>query len=402
MKHTLLSVLLAFVMLLSLASCGGNAPVETLPETKSGTKAETVAETKSETVAETVIETEPETKAPETKAPETVFDAADQSFLEGKSYQLTDGGPYYFGRWFEDEINGVSHHITLTNGSACYFLIDGASSFTVDFTAIHTLDAPVFAYRIDGGEPLHRRISDPTVELPDKNRHIVTVIIDSINVYENKWEDECGVAVKDIVPSDGGRIVGVKPTSKVIFFYGDSITEGLYAISTVNGASGSSATGAYPYFCAEKLNAVPYYVGYSGSGVICSGTFTTFPKTVDQLSQNRPISDADKPDMIVINHGTNDWTGTQRVFTASLKNAVKRLIELYPDTPIVYMIPFCQNRAESIRALAEEYENILIVETDGWRIEYTDTVHPTVKGAETAGGLLADAIHEHFGEDFFK
>lgn len=329
-----------------------------------------------------------------------------EAYLAGVNYRryaLTgENEPFYIGRWFEKEIGGVSHRVTLTDGSYFCFLIEGAAFFDVNFTVITTGEEPYFAYSIDGAEPVRRHITDSTVMLPDTGRHTVRVIADGMTEGEGKWEKEKGFALRSVVPSEGGLLFGIRPTEKVIFFYGDSITEGVRALNMSATSNGNSATGAYAWKCAEALGVTPYLIGYGATGILSKGSFHTMKNAIDYISEGRPVGDGVIPDVIVVNHGTNDGRYSAEQFASALAETLAHLRAKYPEAPIVYLIPFSGTHAETIRLTVKNIENAYIVETAGWEISYTDRLHPDVAGAETAGQLLAVALKDLFGEDYFR
>jgi len=329
-----------------------------------------------------------------------------EAFLDTVSYldySLTgEEAPYFLGRWFEKKIGGVKHNVTLTDGSAFYFLIDGAESFDVHFTVITAKEVPYFAYSVDGAEPIRQRITQSKVVLPDSGKHTVRIIADGMTESEGKWQEERGFALKSVVPSEGGKLFGIRPENKVIFYYGDSITEGVRALNMSATGEGNSAVNAYPWFCSETLGAVTYSVGYGASGVTVPGSFSTFANAVDYLSCGRTVDDGAVPDVIVVNHGTNDRNASEDTFKAELTAALLRLREKYPDAPIVYMIPFVQSHAQSIEEVVRGFANAYVVRTDEWELTFTDIYHPDPAGARTAGENLAAELRRIFGEDFFK
>ena len=339
----------------------------------------------------------------DTEVQETINEYQEYLNSVSPSYTLLGSTtPGFVGRWFEKKISGVNHMITLNDGSSFYFLTDGAKSFDVEFTLI-TEQTPYFAYSIDGSSPIRQSITSPTVELPNQGKHIVRIFADGMWAYEGKWDYEKGFAFKQ-VSVDEGVLWGIMPRSKIIAFYGDSITEGVAALGKGNSNEVNSATSAYPYFCCEALGAVSYNVGYSSSGVCKSGSFKPFITAIDSISSKTRVNDSFKPDVIVINHGTNDVSYGKQEFIMSLKKALDRLIEKYHDTPIIYMIPFGQYRAADIRATIGLYMgkvDITIIETNGWGIQLTDNYHPTAQGAKVAGEKLASAIEAKLGKDFF-
>ena len=84
----------------------------------------------------------------ETEVETTVLDTY-QEFLDGVTYLNFELGeqnsPTFVGRWFEKKINDASHMVTLNDGSALYFMTDGASSVDVVFTNICKYEDPYFS-----------------------------------------------------------------------------------------------------------------------------------------------------------------------------------------------------------------------------------------------------------------
>ena len=388
MFKRILAIALCLIMLLSLAACKGD-----------NTSAETEATTEAVTTA-----------ADEAKV---LTPAEYLATVKYNSFELTgDSKPYFMGRWFEKEIGGVSHMVTVTDGALFYFMVEGAESFDVNFTLITKKETPYFAYSIDGGTPVRQLITEPTVQLPDTNAHTVRIIADCMNSSEDKWVGELGFAFKSVTASEGGSIYGIKPKDKVIFYYGDSITEGIQALGL--SASDNSATNSYAWVCSETLGAAHYSIGYSGTGVtrgIAEGkSFDNFTNAIDHLSRDRLVSDDIKPDVIVINHGCNDRElNTQATtFAANLKEAITKLQTMYPNTPIYYVVPFDQQWARKIKSIFNNYDiqNVEIIETAGWisadMYIAADNDHPSAAGAKVLGEKLATALKEKLGEDFFS
>ncbi len=388
MKTVLLRALAALLIaacLLPLAACDSSTPDETAPDTSA-------------------VTTEAPTEA-ETLSPEEQLAADRQAYLDTVTYRdfvLTgEEAPYYMGRWFDKDIDGIPHKVTLTDGAHLYFMVEKATSFDVTFTVITEGAEPYFAYSIDGGEPVRQHITEPTVTLPDNGRHTVRIIADGITEGVGKWGKEKGFALKSVTPSEGGSLIGIRPTEKVIFFYGDSITEGIRALNMNATSDGNSATNAYSWQCAETLGVTPYLIGYGASGIIMRGSFHTMLNAIDYLSNGRPVDHSVIPDVIVVNHGTNDGGQNRRLFEEELKKTLEHLRETYPDTPIVYLIPFTQAHARVIANVVADMENAHVVETKKWEISYTDGLHPDAAGAKYAGEKLAEALKAIFGEDYF-
>ena len=339
----------------------------------------------------------------------------DLAYLNSVTYmnfELTGNkAPYYVGRWFEKVINGRIHTVTTTDGSLLYMMVDGADWVTVNFTFIHGCDMPYFAYSIDGGEMLRNPISNGRIELPDKGRHIICIVADGLYGGENKWVNEAGFAIREITTN--GRKVGIKPTAPVVFFYGDSITEGTAALSPTQSGLNNSAVNAYPWFTAAGLGAVPYYVGYSSSGTIATGSFSSCINAIDYLSKDRPLESSSianiTPDLIVINHGVNDIGQNHSISDTitAIKATLTRLQEKYPGVKIIYVAPFWERHNQlaaelgrEIDKLVDEFDELYVVRTGDMEISYSDGGHPDTAGAKKIGAFLSEAIRDIVGEDF--
>ena len=97
---------------------------------------------------------------------------------------------------------------------------------------------------------------------------------------EGKWDKEKGFALRDIIPAEGGVICGIRPTEKTIFFYGDSITEGIRALNMSASSDGNSATNSYAWQCSEALGVTPYLIGYGATGILSAGSFHTMKNAI--------------------------------------------------------------------------------------------------------------------------
>lgn len=327
-------------------------------------------------------------------------DAERYEYLQTVTYcnfELTESNePYYLGRWFNKEINGESNKVTLTAGSCIYLLTDNCISLEIDFTVNSTYNL-YFAYSVDGAEPIRQSLSDNIINLPDGRFHTVRIIADAVS--GSKWNDEEGMAVKGINAATG-NIIGIKPVAPIIFFYGDSITEGINALGEGALPEVNSAVNAYPWHCTEKLGAVSYTVGYGGSGISENGSFRRFVMAIEKLSAARAVDKSVIPDVIIINHGTNDKISDDE-FKSKLKTALEKLREYYPNTPVVYLIPFNQSHSKAITETVSQIDNAYVIQTAGWNISLTDWGHPNAAGAKVAGEKTADAIMDILGEKIF-
>lgn len=297
------------------------------------------------------------------------------------------------GRWFEKEIDGQKAWITLNDGAMIYFQVKGTDAVDVHFREITAWETPYYAYVIDDGEPVRQLISESQIVLPDDKEHRITIVVDGMTEFEDKWNGEIGVAFTG-VDCGSGEITGFTPDKKRILFIGDSITEGVLVLNNEANSNGNSATHSFPWYTARALDAEPYFIGYGATGIFMTGSFSRCADMLDYLSASRPVLKEDIPscDLAVINMGTNDHEADGEMFVQGYREILLKLHERYPHIKIFCMIPFSQLHSEDIRRAAEEYPWCAVVETAEWDISYTDGIHPDVAGAKQIGERLAEII----------
>lgn len=323
--------------------------------------------------------------------------------VKGITYEVTaPDQPCYLGRWFDKVVDGIPCKVTATAGARVFFLVEGAEALNVDFLAAYGYvpgaSKARYACSVDGKEPVRFLLEQTTVPLPDRKRHAVCLFTDGLPDGAGRWEEELVFALASITPSEGGRLWGLRPQAPLIFFYGDSITEGIHVIGGDDGLWQNSAAYAYPRYCAEALGAIPYFVGYGGSGLLRTGWFHTMENAMEYLSGGYTVADSPyanlTPDLIVMSHGTNDMDYPTMDFLSALRGTLSRLYRRYPDIPVVYVIPLQQTHAAVIRRLMAEYPRGYVVESESWPMSYTDGIHPNAASAKRMGERVAGAIRE--------
>lgn len=305
----------------------------------------------------------------------------------------------FIGRWFEKEIGGVNHRVTVNDGSEFQFAVSGTETVTVVFTVITSLKTPYYAYMIDGSDPERKHITDGDISLPDTGEHVIRIITDGITESESKYKNEIGFAFRDI-DAHGGTVIGIKPLNKTVMFMGDSITEGVRALSMDADSDGNSATHSYPWYCASRLGAIAINCGFAASGTVGAGSFAPFLDTVNRFSETRENS-MPAPDVIVINYGHNDVYFNESDVTPRYNAALDALRTKYPDAPIFVLIPFSQTHADTIRECCAGRDYITVVETNGWNPSTTDGIHLNSLGANSVGVRLAAVIRQTLEDGFF-
>ncbi len=319
----------------------------------------------------------------------------------GLKYTEISDSVGFIGRWFNKEIDGVRCKCTINAGSEFYFKIKGTNSINIIFKNNHERETPYFAYSLDGKPFVRQLITNPTINNLSLDEHIIRVIIDGLTESENKWIGEKGIAFEK-VDVGTGTIKGIVPRNRKIMFFGDSITEGVRVLNMNANANGNSSSGAFPFVTSAKLNSVSYRVGFGGSGVTKggSGGIPKCSEVIDNITSQREASYIE-PDLIVLNHGTNDLGSSSELFKEEYNKVLDRLTIKYSGVPIFVMIPFKQTHSSDIKECVKDRGNCYLVETNGWGVTYTDGIHPNIEGGIIAGEKLSDIILNVLGKSYF-
>lgn len=309
----------------------------------------------------------------------------------------------FVGRWFDKVINTDSCKVTINEGSEFYFKVKNTVNISVNFKVITASYMPYFAYSIDGGSLTRQLINNPVLPAVTTGEHIIRVVCDGLTESEDKWIGEAGFAFKDVIVDEGGTVKGILPMNKVGMFFGDSITEGVRALSgTDANSNGNSGSAAFPYTTCKNLNAISHRVGFGATGVTKSGSGGV-PKCItyiDNMTSSRETPYIE-PDFIVVNHGRNDGSADSATFKTEYNAVLNRLKIKYSGVPIFAMIPFAQTHAQDIRDCISDKYFCYIIETNNWTVTFSDGIHLDVAGGIAAGELLSKAILDVLGKSFF-
>lgn len=326
-------------------------------------------------------------------------------------YQEASGTIGYSGRWWDKSVSGTTYKATNNQGAQLFFKVSGATTATIGIQAITTPNsAYYYAYSIDGAPFVRKSITDGVILLPDTEEHIVRVIIDGMGendpIAGGKWFGSVGVYVTGVTVN-AGTIKAVLPVNRKGVYIGDSITEGINVLTTGANGAANSANKAYPMICSNKLNAIPYYIGYGGTGVLGNASFHKAIEAID-FFYNAVPSDNPNVDFIVMAHGFNDNTlinnGTYTVdqFKTAYNEVLDRLKVKFSGVPIICVVPFgAQALQPHIESCIAGRSYCYLVESAGWSITTTDGVHPDVSGSITLGQNIATEIETIFGKRYF-
>lgn len=296
------------------------------------------------------------------------------------------------GRWYTKNIDGKKYYVTNNCGAQINFAIKNASYFEIDWKSMYQGDNARWAYSIDGGTFNSISTSNTRVDLQDDSKHIVQVVTDAIYQDLGKWTDGNGFAFSSIVTD--GQTTGLKNYDPLIMYLGDSITEGIRTLSMDEKGSGCSVLHAYSWLSARQLNAHPYIVGYGGTGLYNHGSFNTTDYAVDWMTQGVAEKEL-RPNLIVINVGTNDGVIDDIKFSNLYSKLLQKLTVKYPGVLIACMIPFNQTRRKVIIDTVVDIPNCIVIDTQDWNISTTDGTHPDTNGSLVAAARLANELDKH-------
>lgn len=315
----------------------------------------------------------------------------------------------YYGRWFDNEVDGKTFKAANADGSSFAFRISGATKLNVGLYPITTpKNTPYFAYSIDGSEFVRQKITNTTVPISDKGEHWVWIVVDGMGendpVAGGKWYGTIGVYFAGV--STDGTVYGADASNRQIMFVGDSIVEGINVLGEGANADTNSAINGFAFNTARLLNAIPLLCGYGGTAVLGNSSFHKPIEAIDYNLNGIPVNEQ-HPDIVCIEHGYNDGTlvsnGTYTAddFKAGYNALLDRIKIKYPGIQIVCMIPFKQSLRHEIIECVSGRQYCHVVETADWDITYTDSAHPDKSGSLSVSKKLATEILKLFGKQYF-
>jgi lysophospholipase L1-like esterase len=224
--------------------------------------------------------------------------------------------------------------------------------------------------------------------------------VKDVNEHVNRWEPpfECAVVFAGLV-LDARTVLRLsgRPGGPRLEFYGDSITQGVRALSEHPESEGADGTTSYAYLTARAFGGTSYQVGFGSQGISKPGNGSV-PSGFESFGWNfagSPAERVEAPDVVVVNLGVNDPT----LEVAEYADYVRRVRAAYPSTTIVALTPFSGKHAETIAAAVKSLDDpqVVLVDSTGWITEddCTDQVHPTVAGHAKIASELIAALEEH-------
>ena len=285
--------------------------------------------------------------------------------------------------------------ITVNSGSRISFSFAG-ERLQLLFDTDGLTVAPHVWISLDEQEPELHLIEQPVIELTaDTGRHTVEVVVKDVNEFVNRWNPpfECAVVFAGLVLDVNTRLrlIG-RPAGPRLEFYGDSITQGVRALSADPESAGADGTKSYAYLTARAFGATAYQVGFGRQGVARTGNGEV-PNGLDSFGWNfagSPAERVEPPQVVVLNLGVNDETLTADQYGAYL-NCVRTS---YPEATIVALSPFSGKHAGTVEAAAKAADSVIYIDTTDWITpdDCTDGLHPSVAGHAKIAAHLIPAL----------
>lgn len=304
------------------------------------------------------------------------------------------------GRWFTTQIEGVDYLATINMGAQLYFRVTGTESVRLHFRVQEHPSAIV--YQIDDGEPqwcLVSELVEVATALDPECSYEVKIVVDGIPEFNDLWNQHSGILFEGAEVSETGKIEKVMPTGKKILFVGDSITAGIAVRPDHRGQPYTAAASInYAALCSQMLGAIDLRCAFGYTGIVNPGPIG-IPACQGYLEEVCHGVKAPElsPDVVVINHGTNDVLHEQPVeaFEKGYQSLLKDVRARYPQAKILVLIPFGQYFADVIRRVVAADGKSYLVETKDWGVTFTeDGVHVNIKGNQIAAAKLAEVIEK--------
>ena len=308
----------------------------------------------------------------------------------------------FYGRWDRRQPERV---ITVNSGSSIKARFEGTGMIALFDTAVNQLPFPTIAWRIDGGSWQEAEIA-PSVTLAEKlspGPHDLFLMARGLDEHQSRWASPliASITLTDLTPTAGRFIPLLVETGPKLEFLGDSITEGVLVHDEMLKETPwpwlTDGRLSYAGLTAMELHAQWRQVGFGGQGVTRggSGGIPAASDTLNFFYKDCPRDDW-QPDAVIINQGTNDRGVKPDFFKPIYAAYLKQIRTAYPKAKIIAIIPFCGAQSESIKAVIQERHQdqdtqSYVIDASQWlrHEDYTDGLHPNVRGGEKAAKQLA-------------
>lgn len=323
-------------------------------------------------------------------------------------------------------VNGSTYAQTTCSGAYVKFGFTGSSlTLQIDTSplgggSIGTGNFPIIRYTIDG-------VPTTDVQLPGTGNtvslatglaagsHTAQVWVRATYQYGDRW------GTSGVSPADVMRLTGIQIDSpgtlafptilpKRILYFGDSITEGVRAISLDASLIGTDGTQTAAQLLAVALNAEVGIVGYGGQAWASAGAGSVPAFTSSWNFQQSGVSRSFSPvpDYLVENEGTNG--SIVNTVVAGWLSAVRPVVGA--TTKIILLDPFASgNNLAALQSGLANYITASGADANAFAISATslsspyiyqgiyslDSKHPLNLGHSLIGSILASVITKSIG-----
>ncbi len=332
---------------------------------------------------------------------------AQQPYPGGMVIEPDDANLRYIGHW--DKWRLSEQAVTVNSGSRVLCIFTGGS--LRGRFAIQGITHPAQIYvSLDRRKPQLYTLNAQLIDFVPKRlgggRHTLQIAVKDVDERANRWQPPLASAVifQGLVIDPGAKTLPLPPPSaRQMEFYGDSITQGVRALSMAIGTAGSDGTKDYAFLTALAFGARSNQVGFGRQGIIRTGNGGV-PPAAQSFGWNFVGSKADPsfvPQVVVVNQGTNDGMYPSAQFEPAYLDYIREIRAADPKSWIFCMRPFGGFHEKDVRAAVQSLSDphTVYVDTAGWldRADYTDGVHPTAAGHVKAARKLVRAISTSTG-----
>ena len=318
----------------------------------------------------------------------------------------------YWGRWDLQSASSLGA-ITVNTGSSVLIRFEG-TNLTLHFvTAHYTEQLPTLWLQVDDGEwrvlnPADAMRLSPT-GLPT-GVHTLRLVVKGFREWENRWDSPlvgC-IVFRGVTPDKDTKLVDPpQRPKKLIEYLGDSITEGILVLPTgtreswsqENWPQYSDGRRTWAYQSALSVEAEPRIVGFGRLGLTINANGGVPPAiySFPYIYSGVPIDALAKPDVVVVNMGTNDGRASGEVFAPLYRTYIQVIRKAYPAAWILCLRPFNGTHEEEVQSAVrrEGDQRVRYVDTTGWidpDKHTTDGVHLNLEGNKVAGEKLAELL----------
>jgi len=267
--------------------------------------------------------------------------------------------------------------------------------------------------QVDGGAmieaPVDRHLR---VDALTDGEHIVKVTFKSAMDEQNRWYLPLASVVSFIGATVEEPAALPADERRIIEFIGDSITEGIWAdlgfafrqdnvLDQFNRVYTNDSLATYASLTAEMLGMRPIFQAYGAVGLTRTGSGCVpragllYPYVFDTVPYT-----GEKPDVIVINHGTNDLNAGSEEYIMRYREYIDIVRGINPDAEIICLPPFGGYHHDDVAAFVEEYnagheKPLHFISTRGWIPK--EPSHPLRDGHRTVAEHLAPLIRGIIG-----